>query len=257
MGDGATAHAFDKPQIASVLFEGKLRAQSKPPIAALQGNAKAEAYGTFTEHTGTDIDSVNYGHYLAAVEAYYLGSVDVGTGISAEETSDGALKYDFNKDKWAEAIQAVVGNTMEFRDKKIILGSHTEDQLEQVVDNLTEDNIQLLTNTQGDTYISGDEASDILSAIQNEDRTRLQKIAGIDGEEGNYQVMRVVEINDVEQEYPLVTQSGQPVILQLNNDALNQNIQKTLNAKSGAEISVLQQIMTKPTYMSPSYVVGE
>jgi len=251
MGDGATAHAFDKPQIASVLFEGKLRAQSKPPIAALQGNAKAEAYGTFTEHTGTDIDSVNYGHYLAAVEAYYLGSVDVGTGITAEETSDGALKYDFNKDKWEEAIQAVVGNTMEFRDKKIILGSHTEDQLEQVVDYLTEDNIQLLTNTQGDTYITKDEAGDILSLIQNEDRTRLQKIAGIDGEEGNYQVMRVVEINGVEQENVLISNSGQPVILQLNNDALNKNIQSFLSTEEGAKISrrveLDRQLKTKPT----------
>ena len=251
MGDGTTAHAFDKPQIASVLFEGKLRAQSKPPIAALQGNAKAEAYGTFTEHTGTDIDSVNYGHYLAAVEAYYLGSVDVGTGITAEETSDGALKYDFNKDKWEEAIQAVVGNTMEFRDKKIILGSHTEDQLYDMVNNLTEDNIQLLTNTQGDTYITEDEASDILSLIQNENRTRLQKIAGIDGEEGNYQVMRSVEINGVEQENVLISNSGQPVILQLNNDALNKNIQSFLSTEEGAKISrrveLDRQLKTKPT----------
>jgi hypothetical protein len=251
MGDGVTAHAFDKPQIASVLFEGKLRAQSKPPIAALQGNAKANAYGKFTEHTGTDIDSVNYGHYLAAVEAYYLGSVDVGTGITAEETSDGALKYDFNENKWEEAIQAVVGNTMEFRDKKIILGSHTEEQLNDMVDYLTEDNIQLLTNTQGDTYITEDEAGDILSLIQNENRTRLQKIAGIDGEEGNYQVMRVVEINGVEQENILVSKSGQPVILQLNNDALNKNIQSFLSTEEGAKISrrveLDRQLKTKPT----------
>lgn len=257
MGDGTTAHAFDKPHLAPILFEGKRRSQSEKPTVALTGNARAEAIGLFTEHTGTNLDSDNASHYLAAIESYYFGIVDIGTGITDEETPDGALKGFLNDDKWKEAIQAVVGNTMEFRDKKIILGSHTEDQLIKAVDNLTEENIQLLTNTQGDTYISEDEASDILSAIQNEDRTRLQKIAGIDGEEGNYQVMRVVEINDVEQEYPLVTQSGQPVILQLNNDALNQNIQKTLDAKSGAEISVLQQIMTKPTYMSPSYVVGE
>ncbi len=251
IGDGTTAHAFDKPQIASVLFEGKLRAQSKPPIAALQGNAKADAYGKFTEHTGTDIDSVNYGHYLAAVEAYYLGSVDVGTGISAEETGNGALKYDFNEDKWEEAIQAVVGNTMEFRDKKIILGSHTENQLYNMVDNLTEDNIQLLTNTQGDTYITENEAGDILSLIKNENRTRLQKIAGIDGKEGNYQVLRIVEINGVEQENVLISNSGQPVILQLNNDALNKNIQSFLNAEEGAKISrrveLDRQLQRKPT----------
>ena len=251
MGDGVTAHAFDKPQIASVLFEGKLRAQSKPPIAALQGNAKADAYGTFTEHTGTDIDSVNYGHYLAAVEAYYLGSVDVGTGITSIGTKDGAPQYSFKEEKWEEAIQAVVGNTMEFRDKKIILGSHTEEQLYDMVDYLTEDNIQLLTNTQGDTYITEDEAGDILSLIQNEDRTRLQKIAGIDGEEGNYQVMRVVEINGVEQENVLISNSGQPVILQLNNDALNKNIQSFLSTEEGAKISrrveLDRQLKTKPT----------
>ncbi len=254
MGDGATAHAFDKPHLAPILFEGKRRSQSEKPTVALTGNAKAEAIGLFTEHTGTNLDSDNASHYLAAIESYYFGIVDIGTGITDEKTSDGALKGFLNDDKWEEAIQAVVGNTMEFRDKKIILGSHKKEQLEHVVDNLTEENIQLLTTTQGDTYITEDEASDILSLIKNENRTRLKKIAGIDGEEGNYQVMRVVEINGVEQENVLISNSGQPIILQLNNDALNQNIQTIVDTKSGQEISIIQQIMGSGSYGAPHYV---
>lgn len=237
MGDGTTAHAFDKPHLASILFEGKRRSQTEKPSVALQGNAKAQAHGLFTEHTGTGIDSDNYSHYLAAVESYYFGTVDLGTGLTAEETRDGALQYDFNKDKWMEAIQAVVGNTMEFRDKQIILGSHTKEQLETVIENLTVENIQLLTTAQGDIYITEDEADDILELIQDEDRTRLTKLAGIDGQEGNYQVVRVVEINGVEQEKYLASQSGQPIILQLNNEALNKNIASFLAFEEGKKIS--------------------
>ena len=255
MGDGTTAHAFDKPHLAPILFEGKRRSQGEERLVALDGNALDQARGLFAEHTGTKLDSDNASHYLAAIKSYYFGTVDLMTGITDETTENGAAKGFLNEDKWEEAIQAVVGNTMEFRDKKIILGSHTKEQLEHVVDNLTEENIQLLTTTQGDTYITEDEAGDIFRLIKNENRTRLKKIAGIDGEEGNYQVMRVVEINGVEQENVLISNSGQPVILQLNNDNLNKNIEQKVRSESGAVLSILQQIMSKPTYMSPSYVV--